>query len=209
MVGRIREARGGEEAGEIMNNVAQVVEIVRAATVRQAGQYQLMRQAFSTVTSADIEAMVERITADPQTGTPGTRKEPIDGAAYFFAHYCLTARRLKIETEALTDETIPLVFQLALACADYINALTLLSRGGFVAEEQLQEQAPRIAAMAGGKKSRKKFAEPRKWVQSEWAQHQHEYESKADFARIYAPLALQKFNVNVTERTIREDWLSS
>jgi hypothetical protein len=189
-----------------MSVVAQVIEIVRDATARQVGQYQLLRKAFSAITDADIEAMVERIIADPLTHT---RREPIDVAAYFLATYCMSARRLKTEADALTSETIPLVFQLTLACTDAINALTLLSRGGLVADEQLQEQAPRIAATAGGKKSREKYAEPRKWVQSEWSQHGHGHEGKADFARIYVPLVFQKFDVKVTERTIREDWLAS
>jgi hypothetical protein len=189
-----------------MSTVNEVAEIVRAAIVRQVGQYQIMRQAFSAVTSADIESMTERVIADPKIGT---RKLPIDVAAYWFAIYCLSARRLKIEADTLTDETVPLVFRLALQCADSINALTLLSRGGLVAEEQLREQAPFIAASAGGKKSREKYDEPREWVRAEWHEHSAAYKNnKSDFARSYIKLVLQKFGVEVTDRTIKEDWLA-
>lgn len=81
------------------------------------------------------------------------------------------------------------------------NAVTLVERGG-----TLQTFAQRLG-LSGAKGRDRNFSPAREWVRSQWQQEHAAYKGKADFARIYVPLVLQRFGIQVTEDTIRESWL--
>lgn len=57
------------------------------------------------------------------------------------------------------------------------------------------------------KSAQSKNAEPRAWVLSEWQNRTDKGQSKASFARQYAPLVKAKFDVLVNADTISRDWL--
>lgn len=52
-----------------------------------------------------------------------------------------------------------------------------------------------------------KNALPRAWVCREWANRTDDGQSKAAFARQYAPLVKKRFDLDVTTGTIERDWL--
>jgi hypothetical protein len=187
-----------------------------AATARHAlalfiGQYALLRPKFPTVTDAAVEAMTASVVEDP---TIGQRKAPIDSAVYFAALYTMAVRKLEAQIAALAscDDAVTAlhaVFELIPACANIVNALTLLSRGGLMSELHLQERAPIIMAQRHANKGHEKSNAAKAWVRSEWAKHKGEYEgNKSAFARIYVRLVPQEFpNVTVTDKTITDSWL--
>ena len=64
-------------------------------------------------------------------------------------------------------------------------------------------------ARSGGVKKYEKHVAPREFTQSQWQLHRDEYAgNKSEFARIYSRRLKQEFGLNVTDRTIREVWLS-
>jgi hypothetical protein len=62
-------------------------------------------------------------------------------------------------------------------------------------------------AHTGRKAATSKNQSPRDWVVSEWQNRADLGQSKASFARQYAPLVLARFKVKVTPRTIETRWL--
>ena len=80
-----------------------------------------------------------------------------------------------------------------------------------IIDSQKRANQARVAAGARAKK----YNEARVWVWSEWSQKKADYlHNKTDFARTYTGLVRDKFVDNkddplrVTEKTIREVWLS-
>lgn len=61
----------------------------------------------------------------------------------------------------------------------------------------------------GGSNKNRANSLAREFVLNEWAMHRHEYEgNKSEFARVYARRVKHEMMVDVTEKTIREVWLS-
>ena len=185
-----------------------------AATTRHTlalfvGQFALLRPQFPTITEAAVDSMIAAIRADP-LGTP--KRPDIDNAVYFAACYLMGARKLEAEVDALpshpdTVAVLHSIFGLVPACANSMNALTLVSRGGLMPELHLQERAPVIVARRNANKGHETRRKAMDWVRDQWRDHSHEYPSKADFARIHVGLVANKFGVGVTDKTIRERWL--
>lgn len=67
----------------------------------------------------------------------------------------------------------------------------------------MKEARSAIAKNAASKKN----ANPRAWVQSEWEKRTDKGQSKASFARQYAPLVKREHSLLVTTETIARDWL--
>lgn len=68
-------------------------------------------------------------------------------------------------------------------------------------------RATKIVEGRWGKNST--YAKAKTYIQSEWKAHCEEYKNnKSDFARTYSKLVLNQFGVKVTDKTIREVWLS-
>lgn len=77
-------------------------------------------------------------------------------------------------------------------------------------EIDLKNEARKETASKGGIASNQKLVAPRDFVKSEWAKHRNVYKNnKSAFARDYARRVLNEFSVQVTEKTIREVWLSN
>ncbi len=55
--------------------------------------------------------------------------------------------------------------------------------------------------------AKSKNAKPREWVRNEWASRSDKGQSKASFARQYAPLVKKRFGVDVTPEQISRVWL--
>ena len=53
----------------------------------------------------------------------------------------------------------------------------------------------------------KKNADARAWVRLQWENRKNPNQSKAKFAREYVPLVAEEFGVEITEDTIKRDWL--
>lgn len=80
------------------------------------------------------------------------------------------------------------------------------------AEKRLPDEAEawvrKATASSGGKKRSEPYIEPKRFVQSEWIKHRSDYENnKSDFARTYVRLVKQRFDLEITERTVYESWL--
>lgn len=69
-----------------------------------------------------------------------------------------------------------------------------------LARKEARTVQARIAAMS-------KNARPRAWVSSEWINRSDKGQSKASFARQYAPLVKNRFGVDVTPNQIERVWL--
>ncbi len=67
-------------------------------------------------------------------------------------------------------------------------------------ERQIKSEHARHVAMA-------KNSRPRDWVREQWRERPDKGQSKAAFARQYAPLVKRRFDVPVTPETIARDWL--
>jgi hypothetical protein len=182
--------------------LGQFAAIARQMLTRHASQYDVLRSTFPSITDAAVETMIAGIEADP---TIGSRKEQIDVAVYFAALYSMTARRISAEIAALnTLESLRTLFMLLPSCGDYINALTLLSRGGLATELT----AKSIHGQTNAAKRHAKTNEAKAWVQQVWRVDFDKYESKADFARIHVALVANKFGVKVKPDTIVDNWLT-
>ena len=64
-------------------------------------------------------------------------------------------------------------------------------------------------ARSGAVKRSNGFSPARNFVAEEWTRHREQYAgNKSEFARIYVRRVLNEFGTRVTEKTIREAWLS-
>lgn len=64
-------------------------------------------------------------------------------------------------------------------------------------------------ARANAHRRHAKSEEAKLFVQREWEQHQRDYRgNKSEFARHYARRVMNEHAVSVTEKTIRERWLT-
>jgi hypothetical protein len=195
-------------------DVEQFAESGRHALGLFLGQYALIAPKFPTVTREALDAMMVNIAKDPQgTGsTPG-----IDVAVYYAAFFQIGAHKLDGDIEALVQApdaaTLHSLFQRIYACANTVNALTLLGQGGLMPQLHVDEAQSvartKVAKDAADKRHAPKNA-ARDWVIAEYLRDAGEYESKADFARIYAGRVPVQFKgVKVTAETIAEKWLRS
>lgn len=77
------------------------------------------------------------------------------------------------------------------------------------AQRAFAERVRKSNASEGGRaKNEKYYSGPRQWVRDEWQEGQDEFQSnKSKFSRAYVELVKMKFDVDVSDRTIREVWL--
>jgi hypothetical protein len=195
-------------------DVEQFAAAARHALALFAGQYALIRPKFPTVTDEAVEAMIACVKADPH----GTPKQPgIDQAVYFAALYTMTARALFEEIEVLphhpdTVAVLQSIFMRIPACANSVNAFTLESRGGLMTElhaDEAKKDARSKVAKDAADKRHAKMNEAKAWVRNAWLNDSHEYESKTDFAKIFAARVQLKFGLKVKLETITDKWLNS
>lgn len=72
----------------------------------------------------------------------------------------------------------------------------------------LKTQTARKSALKN--KSQEEMRKAKDFVQEEWRKNKDVYEgNKSEFARVYSRLVKQKIGVSVTEKTIRERWLTN
>ena len=76
--------------------------------------------------------------------------------------------------------------------------------------EELRSDVRKETASQGGRAKYKTHAAAKAFVQREWNKHLDVYQSnKSAFSRHYSRRVKKEFNVEVTERTIREVWLTN
>jgi hypothetical protein len=193
-------------------DLAQFAESGQHALRLFRGQYALIRPKFPTVTDEAVAAMTAAVRADPE----GTGKTPgIDVAVYFAALFEMGAHNFDAAAKMLERDadaaTLHSIMQQTYACANTINALTLLSEGGLMPQlhmDEAQSVARKTVASNAASKRHAKTNDAKLWVQAEWLRDSHEYQSKIDFAKIHAPLVAQKYAVSVKPETIVDNWLN-
>jgi hypothetical protein len=195
-------------------DVRKFAETASRMLEQSAGQIAQLRQSFPKITDADIQAMSDRIKAD--TGL-GYRQEPIDVAIYYLALHTIICANAQAAIAELGTTGTPatlhyLLLMLLPNCANIVNALTLLTRGGLATQlhvEEMQGVARGVVARAGGNKKHEKMNEAKAWVQQQWKDHGGTYASKAEFARHYVKqVRAEHDGLKVEEKTIRESWLA-
>jgi hypothetical protein len=181
---------------------------------QSAGQIAQLRQSFPDVADADIQAMQQKIMDDPDVGT---RLQPIDAAAYFIALHSIVSAGVRAGLDELrTGGTAATLHYLLLdqlpVCANIVNALTLLTRGGLATELHLDEAGRTARSTVARKGADVRHAdanEAKSWVQQQWKDHGERFKhNKTEFARHYVPLVKEQYSVEVSEKTIRETWLA-
>jgi hypothetical protein len=79
-------------------------------------------------------------------------------------------------------------------------------------ESKLEEEQKRTRenfARSGGIKRRELSNKAKKWVREKWLEEKASYdENKSEFARVYSNLVKREFAVQISEKRIREFWLS-
>jgi hypothetical protein len=93
--------------------------------------------------------------------------------------------------------------------ADFKRALNWKESQGNAVDIAVRS-AIKQRAQSGGRAKYKDHSKAREFVQNEWEAHRDEYEgNKSAFARDYVRRVLNELNVKVTEKTLREVWLST
>lgn len=177
------------------------------------GQYALLTPKFPSVTPKAVDAMHASLDADPH----GTGKTPvIDVAVYYAALFQRGAHNMDAAIKTLVQDstatTLHSMFQQSYACANIINALTLLGQGGLMPQLHFDEaRATAITenAAKGAHALHAPNAEAKKWVLDEWKIHKAEYKNnKTAFAKKYAEHVKQKYpKARAGFDTIKDDWL--
>jgi len=86
-------------------------------------------------------------------------------------------------------------------------ALVERASGHWDYESVLQPLERKFMSLQASRMAAKKNLEPREWVKNEWAARSDTGQSKASFARQYAPLVKKRFDVDVTPEQISRVWL--
>lgn len=86
-------------------------------------------------------------------------------------------------------------------------ALVERASGHWDYESVLQPLERRFMSVQASRMAAKKNLGPREWVKNEWAARSDKGQSKASFARQYAPLVKKRFGVDVTPEQISRVWL--
>jgi hypothetical protein len=93
--------------------------------------------------------------------------------------------------------------------ADFKRALSWKESQGHAVEIAVRSAITQ-RAQSGGRAKYKEHTKAKEFVQKEWEAHRDEYEgNKSAFARDYVRRVLNELNVKVTEKTLREVWLST
>lgn len=101
------------------------------------------------------------------------------------------------------------VSECSIEIADFKRALNWKKEEGHAVDIAVRNVITQ-RAQSGGRAKYKEHSKAKEFVQSEWAAHQDEYEgNKSAFARDYVRRVLNELNVRVTEKTLREVWLST
>lgn len=101
------------------------------------------------------------------------------------------------------------VSECSIEIADFKRALNWKKREGLAVDIAVRSAITQ-RAQSGGRAKYKEHSKAKEFVQREWETHQGEYEgNKSAFARDYVRRVLNEFNVKVTEKTLREVWLST
>lgn len=143
---------------------------------------------------------------------PSERLAAIDNA--FSAFQSLTLRErslLNMLFDALEAKAIR-EYDLCVALSQVTDPNALK---GFVPEPLIEEaKVLRIYEQEQGvsnhtsKNAGKKNEKARKFVKEEWIKHKESYDhNKSDFARHYSRLVLEKFSIEITDKSIRDRWL--
>lgn len=90
---------------------------------------------------------------------------------------------------------------------DSMIALIAPASGHWDFERVFAPLETRLKSEHASRAAKKKNAAPRSWVQREWGDRTDRGQSKASFARQYAPLVKKRFDLDVTQETIKRDWL--